>query len=520
MPHLLLHSVDTTEKISFEGTPLLSDLLFARPDSPEHICGGRGICKKCSVLIKLPGDASPKQVLSCRTRLTGDAEIWLNRKQTDWFIEGAGTDRQPPPQDCAPSGVLTPCIMNRRGNIGVCVDIGSTTLVLQLMDTETCDVLATAASPNPQRKIAADVMGRIQAAMEGKGPLLQQLVSDAVTALLCDACAKAGITEEQVTSKVITGNTTMLMLLTGEDPVSLSKAPFAMSDGFGRNENCGSIGSAYLPGCLHAFVGADTTCAILSCGLLKQKNTCLLCDIGTNGEIVLWKNGKLYVTSTAAGPAFEGAGITCGCGSIRGAIDHVSVENGRLKIHQIETGASNTVPGQTPSPVSRTNTVPAAGLCGSGLIDAVACGLDLELISAAGAMDGEKMILEGDVALYPEDVRTLQLAKAAVQAGIRTLLDISETRYDEIDTLYLAGGFGSHLDPVSAGKIGLIPPELTEKVRAVGNAALEGAGILLCDPSAHETEKQIAALSTHVNLGGNPLFNDYYMESMLFGEEE
>ena len=494
MNKLTLHSGARTEQIFFEGSPLLAELLFARADSPEHLCGGRGICKKCLVTVKTAENDEPRQVLSCRTRLAGNAEVWLSAGP-DWMIEGAENAAA----RCSSAAGSGPCAAND-GPVGAAIDIGSTTLVVQIRNIADGSVLSSAAMPNPQRKISADIMGRIQAAMEGKGTVLQKLVTDAVSALLAEACELAGIPRDRLAAKVITGNTTMLTLLTGEDPSGLSRAPFLMSDAFGRTAECAGLGTAYLPGCLHAFAGADTACAILACGLPEGGETCLLCDIGTNGEIVLKKNGVLYVTSTAAGPAFEGAGIACGCGSVTGAIDHVTVENGALNVHTI-------------------GNVPAAGLCGSGLIDAVACGLELGLISETGACEGGNIPLSGSVALYPEDVRTLQLAKAAVQAGIRTLLETTGTGTDEISALYLAGGFGSRLNPVSAGAIGLIPPQLVDRVRTAGNAALTGAALLLTDPSCREKEQQIRALSRYVSLGGNPLFNDHYMESMLFGEE-
>jgi uncharacterized 2Fe-2S/4Fe-4S cluster protein (DUF4445 family) len=250
---------------------------------------------------------------------------------------------------------------------------------------------------------------------------------------------------------------------------------------------------------MNAFVGADISCAVLASGMCKEK-TALLCDIGTNGEIALWKEGQLYVTSTAAGPTFEGALISCGCSSIPGAIDRVWAEDGNIQIHTI-------------------GDQPAVGICGSGLIDAVAVLLREEIMDETGALDEDITFAPG-VTLLQKDIRALQLAKAAIAAGIQTLLDGSGTTCEEIESFYLAGGFGSHLNLQSAAAIGLIPGELVEKAKVIGNAALAGASQLLLDQTALPVLREIAKNSRHYNLGGNPTFNTNYMEQMLFPYEE
>ena len=256
-----------------------------------------------------------------------------------------------------------------------------------------------------------------------------------------------------------------------------------------------------LPACMNAFVGADITCALLDSDQCSSDEISLLCDIGTNGEIALWKNGELFVTSTAAGPAFEGAGISCGCSSIRGAIDRVWTEDGELRVHTI--GEAD-----------------AVGVCGSGLIDAIAAGLDLELIDETGAMDDDEIELAPGVALQPKDVRAVQLAKAAIAAGIETLLETAKVDVSEVATLYIAGGFGNHLDVNSAARIGLIPEALASRVKAIGNASLAGASRLLLDQNAMRKAQEIAEKSQHVNLGGNPKFNEHYIDQMLFPFED
>ncbi len=451
-----------------------------------HPCGGLGKCGKCAVTLS--GAVSPATVrelslgyrLSCMTELLGDASVVLPGTAGMEQIQLAQSAQGQSPME---------------GTYGAAIDIGTTTLALALYDLRSGCLLSQSAAGNPQASIAADVIGRIQAAMNGQGTSLQTMVLNTAEALLADACQKAAVEPAMVDLLVLTGNTTMLYLLTGRNPASLSQAPFQADTLFGAETTI--LGRrAYLPPCMNAFVGADITCAVLACEICHQKETVLLCDIGTNGELALWHEGTLYVTSTAAGPAFEGAGISCGCGSIRGAIDKAWVESGSLCLHTI-------------------GDAPPAGICGSGLIDLVAAGLALERIDDTGAME-ESLDLAPGVALTPQDIRAVQLAKAAIAAGIETLLHHAQIVPQDICRVYIAGGFGSHLNTQSAAAIGLIPQALANKVTAVGNSALLGAGQLLLNHDLPQQAEAIASASIHVNLGGNPRFNESYMENMLF----
>lgn len=382
------------------------------------------------------------------------------------------------------------------GRLGAAVDIGTTTLACKLYDLRDGTCLSEAGRRNPQTAVAADVMGRVGHAMDGGLDTLRRQAGEAVEGMLRESCARAGVSFEALDALVVTGNTTMLYLLTGRDPRALSHAPFLADHLF--DEETELFGRrTYLPPCMHAFVGADISCAVLAAGQCDGDGISLLTDIGTNGEIALWKDGVLRVASTAAGPAFEDAGISCGCGSVRGAIDRVWLEGKEVRAHTIGEAS-------------------AVGVCGSGLIDAIAAFLRRGDIEETGATEEERLALRDGVALMPKDIRAVQLAKAAIAAGMETLMRSAQTAPEEIGTLYIAGGFGSHLNVDSAATIGLIPDALAGSVRILGNAALAGAARLLLDTDAIARIRAICARATFVNLGGDPLFNELYVDHMFF----
>ena len=379
---------------------------------------------------------------------------------------------------------------------GAAMDLGTTTLALRLFSLGEGRELSRAAAINPQTAVAADVIGRMSAAIAGGGAALQQMAEDGLAGLLADACGKAGISMEDVTRMVIAGNTTMLYLLTGMDPKPLSRAPFRAETLFGENRRI--LGrEAFLPRCMDAFVGADLTCAVLASGMTEKKETALLADIGTNGEIALWHREKLYATSTAAGPAFEGASISCGCGAMPGAIDRITQAEGRLYVHTI-------------------GDQPPKGLCGSGLIDAVAALRALEELDTHGNMVQEAIPLCPGVVLTREDIRQVQLAKGAMAAGMFALLEMVGVDPEEVGTLYIAGEFGSHLNVASAAAIGLIPRRWVSRTRGIGNAALDGAGRMLLTPEDREKGTALAKSARPVRLGGSPRFERLFMKMMNF----
>ena len=490
MPVLKLWQNNRSAQIPFDKGQSLRELLVRCGYETDHPCGGRGSCGKCRIQITgnisepTAAEAAAGFRLSCQITLLGDAEVRLN----DTLLPNVEL-----------SGDIPSLGNAMGGSYGAAVDIGTTTIATKLYDLRTGTLLAEAGMLNPQCSVAADVMGRIGAAIEGHLANLQDMLLSAIHSLLEQVCITGNISTDQIGSTVIAGNTTMLYLLTGRDPKCLSRAPFQADCLFGFEDNILGI-PAYYPPCMNAFVGADITCAVLDSGMTEKSQISLLCDIGTNGELALWKDGKLFVTSTAAGPAFEGAGISCGCGSIPGAIDQVWLDDGKICIHTI--GEKE-----------------AIGLCGSGLVDTISVFLEQEAIDETGYMEEDSLPLSKTVALLPADIRAVQLAKGAIAAGIRTLLEEAQISHKEIETLYIAGGFGSHLNVSSAAAIGLIPKDLAHKVRILGNSALSGAAKILLNRQKMVQVKEIADRAYHVNLGGNSRFNQHFMDAMLFGDE-
>lgn len=481
---------------------LLSELLRA-DHSLELPCNGRGSCGKCTVraegCLSEPTESERAALgerlntgwrLACQTRAMGSCSV-ITRENTDVQVQTHGDLRL---------SALSPVFQA----YGMAVDIGTTTLAARLYNTKG-DLLAVAGERNPQSSFGADVMSRIEASMARHGNELAQLVRNAISHLAESLAAQAGIAPAEIDGAVITGNTVMLCLLTNHPTHPLSRAPFHADRLFGEWHSAGDLGihalsnsaTVYLPPCISAFVGADSTCALLAAEADGKQDGTLLADIGTNGEILLRVNGRLLCCSTAAGPAFEGAGITCGMLGRPGAIDHVAIVNGELQY--------TTVGAQPPQ-----------GICGSGLFDAVACLLRREDLDETGVLEEDPYHLSETVYLTQSDIRAVQLAKSAVCAGIRTLLLRGNTNEEGIRRLLIAGGFGSFLDLSSAAEIGLYPPALRNRVQVLGNAALTGACTLLLDRDAQGRAESIAQEAESTDLSTDPYFMDQFVEGMFF----
>ena len=469
--------------------------------APETPCGGAGRCGKCRVVARgVLSEPSPEELralsaqelargvrLACCARALGDCEV-LTGASAPAFILGES------------EALPAPAPMFRRA--GAAVDIGTTTLAACLYGPDGA-LLAQAGKMNPQRRWGADVISRIEASRKGEGEELARAVREGINELLAELCAAAGLAPDAPDALVITGNTAMLYLLTGSDPDCLAHAPFVADRLFGETLTGADLGlcrpgaAVYLPRCVSAFVGADTATALLAAGLTQRPGVHLLADIGTNGEIALWDGRQLSCCSTAAGPAFEGAGLSMGMPGRAGAVDHVTVENGALAAHVLGGGE-------------------AEGICGSGVVDALACLLATEVLDESGLLDPEPAPVCGKVQLTQKDVRAVQLAKSAVAAGLVTLTRTAGLGFDRVESLSIAGGFGSCLDVKNAGAIGLIPQELVPRTRILGNAALRGAAMLLLDSGLHVSCEETARRAQTIDLASSEVFFSAYTECMFF----
>lgn len=499
MPVVTINDVPYTVP---SGTGL--DTLLAREGKMGMPCGGQGRCGKCKVTARgalnrltenekrflSPGEIAQGIRLACMTVIEGDCRVSIaGEKAPQIRIRGE-----------MPKIRLQPAFTA----YGCAVDIGTTTLAACLYDTQGT-ALAQASSRNPQAGWGADVISRMDAVLGGAGRELADAVCRAVDALLLQLSETAGIHSCEIDGMVITGNTVMLHLLTETSTEPLSHAPFAVQRKFGETVEAGALGftavapgtGVYLPPCISAFVGADLVTALLASGIYEAPGIQMLTDIGTNGEMALLRDGQLYVCSTAAGPAFEGAGISQGMQGKHGAIDRVFLQDNELRIHVI--GEST-----------------AEGICGSGIVDAIACLLESGQIDETGYMEEESLPIAPSVAVTQKDVRMVQLAKSAIHAGIRTLLHMADVDCGEVSSLLIAGGFGSYLNVENAGRIGLIPGGLVPKVRVIGNAALSGAAMLLLNQEYRAACKKYADDAKEIELSRNSFFSDEYMMQMMF----
>lgn len=484
MPILTLISDDKRIKMPFEGTPRLCDLLAENGYGVISPCGGNGNCGKCA--IEISGNISEPNGqelkhncrLACQVILLGDAEVRIKAEVTPKIEAG------------------TEITIDKKSDFkyGAAIDIGTTTVAVKLFD-KFGNCIGTETALNPQRAVADDVIGRVGMALNGKGELLKSQIDGCINELLNKLCEKNSVAACDIDRKIITGNTAMLYLLTGKSPKSISAYPFESETLFGEWVD----EKTYLPNCLNAFVGADITCAVLASGICENNKTALLCDIGTNGEIALWKNNKLYVSSAAAGPAFEGACISCGCLPVGGAVDKAYIEKDKIIAETVDD-------------------LPAIGICGSGLIDVINAFLKLGYIDKSGycVRDLEIKANGGAIKLTQDDIRAVQLAKAAVFAGIESVMHYSDTDYNEIEALYLAGGFGNSLDIENAIGIGLIPSELKDKIKTIGNGALSGAIQMLFDDKQIEIASSYAEKAIHIELGGNSEFYENFINNIDF----
>jgi len=419
--------------------------------------------------------------------------------------------------------------------LGLAYDIGTTTIVGYLLDLTTGRELAVASLLNPQTQYGDDVVSRIQhiTAVPNGLQQLQDAVVGAINRIATDACRQAGVPADCVYGMTAVGNTTMQHLLLGVDPSALARSPYVPVVAEAVSIPAQRLGLAIHPeahvwalASIAGWVGADTVGVILATGQHQADEISLAIDIGTNGEMTLGSRQRLVACSTAAGPAFEGAHLSCGMRAASGAIDQVSID-GDVHWRTIQN-------------------TPPRGICGSGLVDLVAQMLDAEILRESGMMhDAQHLTDLGQSALaarirsegrhrafdlvLPQegadgrpvrvsqrDIRELQLAKGAIRAGIEILLDELGIGHADVARVYLAGAFGNYIRPESALRIGLMPAFPNAEIVPVGNAAGSGAKLALLSQSARDETRDIVRLVEYLELSILPEFQDQFAASMVF----
>lgn len=392
---------------------------------------------------------------------------------------------------------------------GIGIDVGTTTLAIALIDLPDEKVIDIYKCMNPQKAYGADVISRIQYANEHDDGMMTKIIHDAILNGIGSLMDKNLVAAKQIVEVAIAGNTTMQYLLAGINPLGLAVSPF-LTTYLDRikvpfvqlfHSELLSCEVVLMPG-LSAYIGADILAGIYATGLEQRPGKYLFIDIGTNGELVIQANGRLICVATAAGPAFEGANITCGMGSLEGAICGVTLEDDDFQLEIIGDGEPK-------------------GICGSGLVDLMALCLERGLVDETGRLvEGQSIAVakESDaISLYQNDIRELQLAKAAIAAGIEVLLQECGCTVGELDGLLLAGGFGHHLNVDNAIRIGLLPDGLKEKTKVIGNSSLAGSIKYLLEKGSGSGLAAIKDKCDYIELSTNLKFFDYFIDHMNFG---
>lgn len=490
-------------------------------------CNNRKLCGHCRVWVQAPEryPATPHRLitpeqarngmrLSCRIQPDEDLSIRL----THDFL----SETEPSRGRSVPAGSATPVQVRA----GLSLDLGTTTLVASLIDLKSGRRIAQASLLNPQIRYGQDAMTRIDMGSSRKGlEELARAVHAGIRKLVMRLCHETGLEPGDIRDAVIGGNTTMLQLCAGIDPSPLGQAPFDVDIEGGRCYSAKTLGiqinpkaRVYIPPIIHAFVGSDISSGLVKCdGFFKDGVSTLFIDVGTNGEVGLSHDGNMLATSAAAGPAFEGSGISCGMLALPGAITDVHCEDGDIEFQTIEDR----------DPI---------GICASGIVHLTAALLEVGVLDHSGLMcepeEGDHlappvrerlMELEPDLMAFriadgvyftQDDVRQVQLAKSAIRTAIDQML--ASQKLTSVDELVIAGAFGSHLDADRLEAIGMIPLNLFKTVTFAGNTSRKG-----CEQLLHRSELRSRLESRiervdYLSLAESPEFMDRYVANMEF----
>ncbi|TSA35137.1 MAG: DUF4445 domain-containing protein [Porphyromonadaceae bacterium] len=479
-------------KISITCTPGES-LLEAIREKGSFIpspCGGKGICGKCKVDVEGLG-----VLRACGFYPDHDVVVNVPEPSVMQILTESFWPDPEPARDVFSS--------EDPRFLGLAVDLGTTTVVVFLDDLRSHRNIGIRSFPNPQHAYGADVVSRIQFCRENReGTIrLNKEIVSAIEQAAAGLCAQNGFVPGLAGRMVVTGNPTMLHLFKGVNPESLAVYPFTPVFLEEQNLSGAEIGFSdfsatgieMVPS-VSSYIGADIVAGLATVSLNPPTGWSLFLDIGTNGEMVLWNGSEILACATAAGPAFEGARISCGMAGIEGAVCAIGPDG------------YETIGGK-----------PAIGLCGSGLVDAVARLLDAGKIDDMGYLaENEELISAVRLFLTPQDIREVQLAKGAIAAGIKVLMLEAGIVAEEVRQVFIAGGFGYALHDWSAGRIGLIPGGLEKRQIRAGNTSGLGARLWLHSGEFRDYTRELAGRIRYVELSDHPEFNDLFMWEMTF----
>ena len=540
MTEEITKSVFVTERGSWtEYLPgeTVGELLLRQGIYIDQPCGGTGLCGKCRVILSgtIPEPTSKEKKIFSEEELSSGFRLACQAKAS------GGMEVTIPAQDSQSIKVLdtfensnnTYTASHGDDGSGIAVDIGTTTIVVYLVNLGTGMTLAATSAINPQTSFGADVISRISYIGDDPDKLsqLQRAVTKRINSLIKEVFSKTGRKPSAKDSMAVAGNTTMEHIFAGVSPESIGRSPFEPqfydsleleASELGINAEKG-VKVKLLPN-IYGFVGGDIVSGIIYTGMHKSKELSLLVDIGTNNEMVLGNNDFMLCCSAAAGPALEGAKIKMGMRAAPGAIDSVK-KNGR--------GISITTIGD----------MPPVGICGSGLVDAISELLKVGVITESGRFADEDeleehlssrfkgkkgkdfsfiLAAEGEYGSNPEvgitqkDIREIQLAKGAIAAGAQILLDVAGKKLDDIKSVYLAGAFGNYIDIENAVRISILPDVPRERIHPVGNSAGAGACLMLKDPSLWDTAADIIKRAEHIELASHKDFQEIFIGNMSF----
>ncbi len=450
-----------------QGGELLSDILKREGFPHEHPCGGKGTCKKCTITV------NGKEELSCQYKINSDVTV-----STPKNVDVTDAIRLNSMEGESASLVL---------------DLGTTTLVLALISSNG-DIMDVRTATNPQRAFGADVISRIEYCMKNSHKPLHDVLISKLNAMISKFNIKDPL------PLFVAGNTVMLHLFFSEDPTSIGVAPYTAK--FLSSRQCdghelglSGIGKVVSLPSISSFVGADIVAGLNTLPLPKKDKYSILVDLGTNAEIALFSNEKIICTSAAAGPAFEGANISCGMSAKDGALYSFYLDNQGTRTLKTVSGTECT------------------GICGTGLIDVVATLLQNEIIDRTGHIENGSFNITDKISINQDDVNNLALAKSAIYSAFLTLMENESIGFDAVDTLFISGGFSTKINVRNAAYIGLIPSALADRCVPISNSSLLGAIKFATDKN---DLFEITKKARSVDLATSERFSSLFIENLSF----